>query len=348
MNPGTADGLISRRVPAHITRKIPTMRSTFVIRVALSAAVAAALLAPAPAHAQFGKLLKKAKEKVAGEGDSTAAANGAGGALRAGAPKFDATVVELTPTVVDEMLRGMATEARVAQVSDARKAKLEAELDALEKESYQLRAQHPSSESDAWQQSNSRIEDCINDELSKREEANDASMQARVMGDPAVRQKMMELGQRASKETEAGDSVALRKTMADIQKLTHPSAGADSAAAFAKCGKLAPKPAWMAREDAIDEHRTKINDDMRASDQAARDSALVVVARGHGGGGAALTAPQYSMALERMIAWAAATGPKATPNSRLSFSAVELDALKARDADIRRVTADLRAHNVYR
>jgi hypothetical protein len=319
--------------------------------------VAAALIAPAPAHAQFGKLLKKAKDKVAGESDSAAAAKGGGGALRAGAPKFDATVVELTPAVVDEMLRGMATEARLAQVNDARKAKLGAELEALEKEVDQLHAQHPSSESDAWQESNRRIDDCISDELQKREEANESSMQARVMGDPAMRQKMIELSQRASQETQAGDTVALHKTMAEIQKVTHPTAGADSAAALAKCGKPAPKPAWMVHDEELSARRTKIDDEIRAYDGAARDSALIVV-RGHGGGGAAaggaagagsaLTAPQYSMALERMIAWAAATGPDARPNSRLSYSSVELDALKARDADVRRLTAEMRAHNVYR
>jgi len=337
------------------------MRLNIVIRIVLAGAAAAAIAAPVPVHAQFGGLLKKAKAKVAGGSDSAAAANGGSGSsaeLRAGAPKFDATVVELTPSVVDEMLRGMTAEARVAQASDAREAKLDADLAALEKEVDQLHAQHPSSERDAWQDSNNRIDECIGDELEKRAEQNEGAMQARLMSDPAVRQKMIELSQRATKETQAGDTAAARKTMAEVQALTHPTAGADSAAAIAKCGKPAPRPAWMVHDEELSERRTKITAELRASASAARDTALLVVAKGHGGGGggaggggvggAGLTAPQYSMALERMVAWAAMTAPGGKVNSRLSYSSVELDALKARDADVRRLTGELRAHNVYR
>lgn len=325
------------------------MRLSILTRVVVVAAVATAFATPAPAHAQFGKLLKKAKEKVTGGSDSAAVGGATGtassGSLTPGSPKFDATVIELTPSVVDQMLRGMAAEARVAQSSAARSEKLNADLAALEKEVEQLEAQHPSSERDAWQEANYKINECIGDELQKHEEQNEGEIQARLMSDPGARQKMMELTQRANAEAQRGDTLAAKKTMAEAQAILYPSAGADSAAAMKKCGKPSPKPAWMAHEDELNDRRSKITDAMRDNSSAARDTALYVA--GQGGGGRQLTAIQYSMALERMIAWAAITG-SGKGNGKASYSRIELDALKARDADVRKATADLRAVNVWR
>ncbi len=328
------------------------MRLSVITRVVLATAVATALAAPVPAHAQFGKLLKKAKEKVAGANDSTAAGGGSGvaspGVLRPGSPKFDASVIELKPSVIEDMLRGMVAEARVTQASVARQKQIEADLAALDRETDQLDAQHPSSERDAWQETNSRIDQCISDELQKRQEQSDGEMQARLMSDPATRQKMMDLSQRVSAELQRGDTVAANKTMAEVQALTYPSLKADSAAAMKKCGTPTPKPAWMVREEQLRERRNQLGDELRKTGSAARDTALAVVARGAGGGGAQLTAVQYSMALERMIAWAAATAPGAKRGTKMNFSATELDALKAKESEVRSATSDLRALQVWR
>ncbi|HET7551540.1 MAG TPA: hypothetical protein VFK04_09620 [Gemmatimonadaceae bacterium] len=329
------------------------MRLSIITRAVLAAAVAAALAAPVPAHAQFGKLLKKAKEKVAGGSDSAAAAAGGSGAtssgsLLAGSPKFDETVIELTPSVIDRMLGGMAAEARVKQASIARQKKIEADMAAVEKETDQLEAQHPSSERDAWQETTNKIDECISNDIAERQEQNEGQMQARLMSDPATRQKMMELSQKMSAEMQRGDSVAAKKTMAEVQALTYPSMKEDSAAAMKKCGKLAPKPAWMDREDQLRERRNQLGNELRDAGSAARDTALAVVAHGGGGGGAQLTAVQYSMALERMIAWAAATAPGAKGSGKMNFSATELDALKAKESEVRSATAELRELNVWR
>jgi hypothetical protein len=103
----------------------------------------------------------------------------------------------------------------------------------------------------------------------------------------------------------------------------------------------------MVHEEELGDRRTRITEQLRANSGAARDTALAVVARG-GGGGAQLTAIQYSMALERMIAWAALTEPGAKGNGKAHYSGTELDALKERDADVRKLTGDLRALNVWR
>jgi hypothetical protein len=328
------------------------MRLSVITRAVLAAAVATALAAPVPAHAQFGKLLKKAKEKVTGGSDSTAAGGGSGvasqGMLHPGSPKFDESVIELTPSVIDNMLRGMAAEARVTQASVARQKKIEADLAALDNEIDQLDAQHPSSERDAWQETNRMVDECISDELQKRQEQSDGEMQARLMSDPATREKMRKLSERMSVEMERGDTVAVNKTMAEVQALTYPSLKADSAAAMKKCGTPAPKPAWMAREEQLRERREQLGEELRKTGTAGRDTALVVVARGGGGGGTHLTAVQYSMALERMIAWAAATAPGAKGGTKMNFSANELDALKAKESEVRSATSDLRALQVWR
>lgn len=343
------------------------MRLGIVTRAVLAAAVVSAMAVPVPAHAQFGKLLKKAKEKVTGDKDSSAATSGesataSSGSLRFGAPKFDENMIELTPSVVDRMLLGMAAEARVAQKSGAQGEKINAEIAAVGKEYDQLQSQHSSSEQSAWQDANYTIEQCIGDELQKREEKNEGEMQARIMSDPVARQKMVELSQRAGVEMQRGDSVAAKKTMAEVQALTYPSMKEDSAAARKKCGTPAPKPAWMVREEALNQRQSDLADQLRKLDGQARDTALKVVALGNagggggGGGGGAAGAPinavQYSLALERMIGWAAATEPgskSGTSYARMAkYSATELDALKARDADVRKLTNELRGLNVWR
>jgi hypothetical protein len=159
---------------------------------------------------------------------------------------------------------------------------------------------------------------------------------------------MMELSQRAGVEMQRGDTLAAKKTMAEVQALTYPSLKADSAAAMKKCGTPAPKPAWMAREEQLRERREQLGEELRKTGTAGRDTALVVVARGGGGGGTHLTAVQYSMALERMIAWAAATAPGAKGGTKMNFSANELDALKAKESEVRGATSDLRALQVWR
>lgn len=325
------------------------MRPGTITRVVLAVAVATAMATPTAAHAQFGKLLKKAKEKVAGGNDSTAVASGTGaavsGSLAPGSPKFDQTVVELTPAVVDQMLRGMTAEVRVAQANAAREEQLNAEIREIEKEVDQIHAQHPNSENDAWHDTNNRIAQCIDDELQKRQEENEGEIQARLMSDPAARQKMIELSQRAAVEAQRGDTAAANKTMAEVRALTYPSAGADSAAALKKCGKPVPKPEWMAREEELNERRSGINEEIRKGSGVARDAGLAEATKG---GSKPLTEIQYSMALERMLAWAALTGPGAKGNGKAIYSGAELDALKARDAEVRKLTADLRALNVWR
>ena len=336
-----------------------TMRLSLVTRAVLAAAVVAAIAAPVPAHAQFGKLLKKAKEKVVGDKDR-AAASGPSGSVRPGEPKFDANVLELDPSLVDRMLRGMAAEARSAQSSAAKAEKINAEIAAIQKESDEIASKHPSDERAAWENTNYKVEECITDELQRRQETHEGDMQdmqARLMSDPALRQKMIEISQRASAEMQRGDSAAAQKTLAEADALTYPHAKEDSAAAKKKCGTPVPRPSWMDREDALVERRSQLADQLRKGEGVARDTALQVVAKGGGGGvgtgngggaGAPLTAVQYSIALERMIAWAALTAPDSKEKWKGSYSAVELDALKARDADVRKLTADMRGLGIWR
>ena len=343
------------------------MHLGIVTRAVLAAAVVSAMAVPVPAHAQFGKLLKKAKEKVTGDRDSSAATSGesataSSGSLRFGAPKFDEHMIELTPSVVDRMLLGMAAEARVARTTVAKGAKLNADIEAMDKESDRLEAQHSSSEKGEWENANSAIEVCQSDEVEKLKDERQVEVQTRMMSDPAVRKKMVDLTEKMTAESERGDTLAARKTMVEMEKLTYPFAKEDSVTARKKCGAPAPKPAWMVRDEELTQRRSDAADQLRKLQGEARDTALHVVAQGHGGGagggGAAgganapLTAVQYSLALERMIGWAAATEPgskSGTSYARMAkYSATELDALKAREADVRKLTSELRGLNVWR
>jgi hypothetical protein len=333
-----------------------TMRSRIVTRVILAAAVVAAIAAPVPAHAQFGKLLKKAKEKVVGDKDSSAAAESSGeasGPIRFRDAKFDADVIELTPEVLDRVMRGMSVEVAVLKRSAVSGKNLSDEVESANKEYDQIGKDHPDTEREAWESSNRKIEDCIDEKVGELNEQHQSDAPARFMSDPALRQKMADIVEKAGAASERGDTAASRKYMEELEAVSNPYAKEDSAAARKQCGTPAPKPAWLVRQEKLATQRSALADSLRKLEGRARDTAVVVVGQGGGGGGSAghITRKQYSIALERLVGWAAATEPGSKSGqsyARLArYSSTELAAMQAKEAELRSVTSELRDFHVW-
>jgi hypothetical protein len=338
------------------------MRLSIVTRAILAAAVVVAIAAPVPAHAQFGKLLKKAKEKVVGDKDSSAAGESTGqssGPLRFREAKFDADVIELTPAVLDRVMHAMSAEVAVLERDAASGKKLSDEVESANKEYDQITKEHPDEERQAWEESNRAINDCISGKVNELEEQHQADMPARVMGDRALAEKLADLTLKASEAQQRGDTAAARKYSAELEAVANPAAKEDSAAARKQCGTPAPKPAWLVRQEKLATQRSALADSLRNLEGRARDTAVVVVGRGggsaggSGGGGSAgrITRKQYSIALERLVGWAAATEPgsKSGPSyARLArYSSTELEAMQAKEAELRAVTSELRDFHVW-
>ncbi len=330
------------------------MRLSIVTRALLAAAVVAAIAAPVPAHAQFGKLLKKAKEKVVGDKDSSAAAESPGGAsgpLQFRDAKFDADVIELTPAVLDNVMRGMSAEVAVLKRSAASGKNLSDEVESANKEYDQIGKDHPDEERQAWEESNSRINACISEKVDAVSEQHRDEAQARIMSDPALRQKMADIVGKAGAASERGDTAASRQYMEELEAVSNPYAKEDSATARKQCGTPAPKPAWLVRQEKLATQRSALADSLRNLEGRARDTAVVVVGRGGGGSAGHITRRQYSLALERLVGWAAATEPGSKSGqsyARLArYSSTELAAMQAKEADLRSVTSVLRDFQVW-
>jgi len=339
------------------------MRLSIVTRAVLAAAVVAAIAAPVPAHAQFGKLLKKAKEKVVGDKDSSAAAESSGratGPLQFRNAKFDDDVIELTPAVLDRVMRGMSAEVAVLKRSAVSGKNLSDEVESANKEYDQIGKDHPDTEREAWESSNRKIEDCIDEKVGELNEQHQSDAPARFMSDPALRQKMADIVEKAGTASERGDTAASRKYMDELEAVSNPYAKEDSAAARKQCGTPAPKPAWLVRQEKLATQRSALADSLRNLEGRARDTAIVATGQGggaaHGGGGSQgasgqLTRKQYSIALERLVGWAAATEPGSKSGqsyARLArYSSTELEAMQAKEADLRAVTSELRDFHVW-
>lgn len=354
------------------------MRIMTLTRAVLAAAVVSAIAAPAPANAQFGRLIKKAKAKVVGETDSSAAAADAesadapAGSLHFGAPQFNADLIELTPAVLDRVMHGMSVEVSMLKKNGAKGKKLSDDVEAANKEYEQLASQHPDEERQAWEESNSKIDECIGTALDKLREQREGEAQARIMSDPSVRQKMMNINQKAAAAAQSGDTVTTKKLMAEMEALMYPFAKEDSATARKECGTPSAKPAWLVRQEELNERRSDLASQLRELDGQARDTAVYATGQGGEGGRASgggqggqasqgglggqhadgrLTKKQYSLALERLVGWAYATAPGAKGGASYArmarYSPTELDAMKAKEPELRALAKELGELHVW-
>ena len=282
-------------------------------------AAALAALAPAGAHAQFGKLVKKAVDKAA---PSSGKATGP-------APTYDATTIELGPPQVDHIIAGLTTERSILVGSGQNGIQaLVKRRQAVSDQQSAIAQAHDKDEA-AYEQSSSKIESCRSDALQASQKAHQQQAQAKAMSDPAFQQKYMQAAQAMAAANARGDTAAVRKMQQQLVQSVYPYAKDDTAAADAKCGKSLPEPAWRVQRDALSKLENALSDSIRTT----QDSAETMAAKTSG-----LTVPQFGTARERILTFLA---NQKSSRGIAGYSQKEVDALGAKASELHQLLDDI-------
>jgi hypothetical protein len=252
-----------------------------------SAAVLLALAAPAAAHAQFGGLVKKAKnaaaeaagrtaadkavDKVAGSSPAAAAATGRERGALPGEP--------LTEQSFAAMLTGLrrADAMMVAAEADNRR------MGAYSEQSRKIEDAHPR-EREFFDQKTARIETCQREHLDELSDKRNAAMKKRgeaMQNDPAamarVQSVMLKYAPLLAAAQQKADGAEYNRLTA---KMTFELTGedpfaaekADKASAVKACGTPPARPQWMAQVDSLDGLSKKAAADQRKKEETATEA----------------------------------------------------------------------------
>lgn len=234
---------------------------------AIVPALLATLVAAPPAQAQFGGLIKRA---VAGKAAEKAAEK-----VAPQESKPMASGEELTSTTLDQVIAG----ARAANGMLARNVENRRRLDTLTAQLHRMREQNQPTWG-AYREANSKIESCRDISFNQSREKREAQVHAHTSTDPANMARMqataMKYGQRIVQAQQRGDQaevarlqMAMQSEIAGVDLVG--AAHADTVAADAKCGKLPPKPAKLAAEEAQAAHIDALSDSIRTVEAQAVD-----------------------------------------------------------------------------
>lgn len=296
------------------SRRILSRLPPIVLRIG---ALAVAFALAAPAHAGFGDLVKKAKEKATQAAVGKATGTNAPASGDAGAPPvFDDLVLELTEPRLGAVLKGLEAGNRVL----AGRAPLVRKRDALNDEAAALMNQHGTA-MDAARAKHDDAERCWREVLDERTSARRDEMQQQMMNDPVLREKMMALAMEMAEAQAAGDTAAALRLQREAEALTGPTRE-DSLAAKAKCGAVPPLHPMDLKVRALQRDAAAVEEKLRDNDQQSVDAQVKA---------SALEPGQFAMARERLLMWLEAVRAKRTPRG---FSEGERTAFEARRAEI--------------
>lgn len=227
-------------------------------RSALAAVLTLAVCLPFPAHAQFGSLVNKAKDKLAQQAAPVAPGE------------------QLTDDLLAHVITGAAAADRILvdrdRITAAREAKNK-ELSALYDRNQSTRA--------GYNQASQAISQCRSGSFSTRENERKEKMDARMkelQQDPAFIGKMQLMSQKYMKRIidaqQKNDPVALQKAQMDMmQEVTgmdvFAEARKDTAAVDSKCGKMPALPAALMEEDRITKTVAAQDDSLRTLEATA-------------------------------------------------------------------------------
>ena len=306
--------------------RTPLTRWAAYQRAMMVAATAGALAAwmPATSHAQFGKLVKKATDKVA---PSSNKATGP-------APTFDENTIELGPEQVDKIIAGLTAERRI--LAGSGQDGVQALVKRRQATSTQLSDIDKTHDRDdeTYQKTSSQVESCRSEAISASQSAHQKEAQGKAMSDPAFQQKYMQAAQAMAAANARGDTAAVRKMQLQLAQSVYPYAKDDTAAADAKCGKPVREPAWRTQRQALIKLENALTDSIRAT----QDAAATTGAKTSG-----LTAPQYATARERIETY---VGRKKFNQSISGFSQKEMDALGAKTSELQQLLDDISKANL--
>lgn len=287
------------------------------IRLALllAASAFACLLATA-AHAGFGDLVKKAKDKAA-----QAVVGKPAGASQAGSatspPVFTDEMLELNEPRLGQVLKGLEAGNRAL----AGRAPLVAKRDKLRNEAGTLADQHGKAMDEA-REKRDKAETCWRDFLDERKSERDEQMQQKMMNDPAMREQMLALAMEMAEAQAAGDTAAMARLTRRAAAMSEPTRE-DSLAAKQKCGPVPPLHPMDLKVQALQSDAAAIDKQLRANDEKSVEAQVEA---------SGLEPGQFAMARERLIMWL--QWVRASKDRPRGFSDGELAAFDARRAEL--------------
>ena len=284
----------------------------------LLVASALALTIPDTAHAQFGGLLNKAKEKVAEKAAEKTAPIAPG--------------EQLTDDLLGKVITGAQAADRILVERDAMQAQRESkskELSALQEKNAPVHQ--------AYNEGNGKIMDCRSGSFNSLDEARRERMDKKVatmQADPLFMAKaqliMMNYGKAMADAQKNQDAAALAKAQqAMMKELTgediYPELKKDTVATDAKCGKAPAMPASLIHEEQLQKDIAAIDDrlrtlEARAVTQGAQASGLEQV--------------RYLQAKERALS---IMNRMAGQGAGVRYGDEEMDAVKKRQGDLEKV-----------
>ena len=204
---------------------------------------------PQPAHSQLGNLIKKKVEKASGQP-----------AAQAGAEPvvFNDVVLELTVERIDKLLEAKRAGKLIADGPNG-PAALREKMDALDVRQATLYDKY-GKEIGAYDERRRAVANCRDSAYSALQDRNSPER------NPALMQKMMQLGQTMAMAQARGDTASFRKVMAEMEHLKDPTA-ADSAAVIRHCGDATPTGVvkeWMTLKDQVEDFQKRIQNSEQA------------------------------------------------------------------------------------
>jgi hypothetical protein len=270
------------------------------------------------AHAQFGRLIKKAADKVENKAESKAMEK-----PLLGDPLTESTLVAV--------LKGLSLEAE----SKDKTKQLYTAIEAKAKEVNEAE-RAAGDEPDKWHKASRDIESCASRSISESEKIHEKEMPQKVMAlnsgkdNAAVIAKLNAVGKRMADAQAKGDTPAFQKAFADYGKMLGFDPAKDSAVAYAKCGKLPAKPASMVKLEQL-----KAEVDQLAEQRRAEEAEI----GGRAATASGIPADKYSLARERLLTWYSEGRGK---SGRGSVTKEEDELFQAHASDIRKVQSVLR------
>ena len=249
-----------------------------------------ALVAPVPAQAQFGGLVKKAAEKAAGKAVEQAGKKTVNAAEeRTCSPlEFDNTMVELTSERVDQVVKGLQARARAGGAKrDAlvkRRAAAEARLADLENSGTMRDAAESERE---WKR-------CRDEQFQEIIEKRIGDNGGAAAMSPQFMRAMREHNDKIEAAQAKGDTAranALQDSTLLVYYKVYAPTKADSAAADAKCGPPPKASRRIVERDSLRREVRTLGDQIREIDEDAEDE----VSKASG-----MTRTQLAMAIERL------------------------------------------------
>lgn len=294
------------------------LRARRALVLAMTAAAFAAWM-PATAHAQFGKLVKKAVDKAAP----------AYGKATGPAPVYDETTVELGAPQVDHIMAGLTAERNILVGSGQNGVQAMIKRRKAASDQFGKIADAHDKDEQAYESSSSKIESCRSETIDALQQAHTKEAQAKAMSDPAFQQRYMQAAQAMAAANARGDTAAVRKMQMQLMQSVYPNAKEDTAAADAKCGKPVQEPAWRVQREALSKLENALSDSIRATQD---------IAEAAGAKRSGLTVPQFATARERILTFLANQNRSGGISG---FSQKEVDALGAKAVQLHQLIDDI-------